>query len=316
MTTSLRKVLITGGCGFIGSNLVIHMLKEHEDIEIVNLDLLTYAADPKNLAAVEQDSRYTFVKGNIASLDDVSQVMKGVECVVHLAAETHVDRSITDPAVFVRTNVLGTYNLLESARKEGVKRFVHISTDEVYGSLGPEGAFTETTSMAPNSPYSASKAGSDMLVRSYFKTFGFPAMITRCSNNYGPHQDKEKLLPLMISNACEDKSLPVYGDGMNVRDWLYVEDHCRAIDLVLYKGAAGEVYNIGGSNEWHNIDIVKLLLKKLGKPESLITFVEDRLGHDRRYAINSSKIRNELGWTPQMTFEQGLQLTIDWYTAG
>ncbi len=311
--TENKTILVTGGCGFIGSNLVIHLLENHQDIRVINLDALTYAADPENLESVEKDPRYTFVKGDIAELSDVRDVMKGVDVVLHLAAETHVDRSITDPSVFVRTNVLGTYNLLECAMKAGVKRFVHVSTDEVYGSLGAEGAFSETTPLAPNSPYSASKAGSDMLARSYFKTYGFPVMITRCSNNYGPRQDREKLLPLMITNACADKNLPVYGDGMNVRDWLYVGDHCRAIELVMEKGVPGEVYNIGGSNEWHNIDIVKLLLKKLGKPETLITFVEDRLGHDRRYAIDSAKIRRELGWAPRMSFEEGLEKTIEFY---
>ncbi|MDZ4243094.1 MAG: dTDP-glucose 4,6-dehydratase, partial [Candidatus Omnitrophota bacterium] len=287
----MKRILVTGGCGFIGSNFVRFMLQAHEDLEIVNLDKLTYAGNRDNLRDMEGDPRYTFVLGDLAELQDVEAAMKGVSEVVHFAAETHVDRSIADPSLFVKANVMGTYHLLESAMRHNVKKFIHVSTDEVYGSLGPTGYFTEETPLAPNSPYSASKAGSDFLVRAYWHTYQFPGVITRCSNNYGPYQFPEKLIPLMITNALADIKLPVYGDGMNVRDWLYVEDHCRAVDAVREKGKPGEVYNIGGNNEWHNIDIVKLLLKTLGKPESLIQFVTDRLGHDRRYAIDASKIK-------------------------
>lgn len=309
----MTKILITGGCGFIGSNFVRYMLKALPEYHIVNLDCLTYAGNPDNLAGIEHNGRYSFIKGDIVSLEDTQKAMEGIDHVVHFAAESHVDRSITGSAIFVKTNVMGTHNLLECALKAGVKRFIHVSTDEVYGSLPEGGYFTETTPLAPNSPYSASKAGSDLLVRAYYETYKFPGIITRCSNNYGPYQFPEKLIPLMITNAMADKKLPVYGDGMNVRDWLYVEDHCKAIDAVLQKGKAGEVYNIGGNNEWHNIDLVKLLLKDLGKPESLIEYVTDRLGHDRRYAIDSSKIQKELGWAPEVTFEAGIKKTIDWY---
>jgi len=309
---AVKTLLVTGGCGFIGSNFVRHMLGQHKDLQIINFDALTYAGNLDNLDDVK-DHRYEFVRGDITSAADVAAVMKKVQFVVHFAAESHVDRSITGPEVFARTNVLGTQILLDHARANSIERFVHVSTDEVYGSLGKEGYFTEETPLAANSPYSASKAGSDLLVRAYHHTFGFPGIITRCSNNYGPYQFPEKLIPLMISNALEDKPLPVYGDGMNVRDWLYVEDHCRAINVVLSKGKAGEVYNIGGHNEWHNIDIVKLILKELGKPESLISFVTDRLGHDRRYAIDAAKIKRELGWEPSVRFEDGIKATIDWY---
>ena len=309
----MKKILITGGYGFIGSNFARYMLKAYPEYHIINFDSLTYAGNRDNLADIEKNPRYTFVKGGIADIEEVRDVMAGVDEVVHFAAESHVDRSIESPAIFVETNVVGTSNLLECAMSAGVKKFVHVSTDEVYGSLPEGGYFTEQTPLSPNSPYSASKAGSDLLARAYYETYKFPGVITRCSNNYGPYQFPEKLIPLMISNALENKPLPVYGDGMNVRDWLYVEDHCRAIDAVLHKGKAGEVYNIGGSNEWHNIDLVKLLLKELDKPESLIKFVKDRLGHDRRYAIDSSKIQRELGWSPQTTFEAGIKKTIDWY---
>ena len=309
----MKKILVTGGYGFIGSNFARYMLKAYPEYHLINFDKLTYAGNRDNLADIERNPRYTFVKGDIADIEEVRGVMAGVDEVVHFAAESHVDRSIESPAIFIETNVTGTSNLLECAMSAGVKKFVHVSTDEVYGSLPEGGYFTEQTPLSPNSPYSASKAGSDLLVRAYYKTYKFPGVITRCSNNYGPYQFPEKLIPLMISNALEDKPLPVYGDGMNVRDWLYVEDHCRAIDAVLHKGKAGEVYNIGGSNEWHNIDLVKLLLKDLGKPESLIKFVKDRLGHDRRYAIDSSKIQKELGWSPRTTFEDGIKKTIAWY---
>ena len=306
-------ILVTGGAGFIGSNFIHYMLGKYSDYKIINFDALTYAGNLDNLKSVENNGNYVFVKGNIANKEDVAKVMQSVDVVVHFAAESHVDRSITGPEIFTTTNVLGTQILLDYAKVNNVKKFVHVSTDEVYGSLGQTGYFTESTPLASNSPYSASKAGSDLVARAYYETYGFPVVITRCSNNYGPYQFPEKLIPLMISNAQEDKSLPVYGDGMNVRDWLYVEDHCSAIDTVLHKGKTGEVYNIGGNNEWHNIDIVKLVLKELGKPESLISFVEDRLGHDRRYAINASKIKNELGWEPSIQFPEGIKKTIQWY---
>ena len=308
-----KALLVTGGCGFIGSNFVRLMMQKYPDYNVVNLDKLTYAGHRENLADIENDSRYQFIHGDITNPDDVQKAMQGVDYVVHFAAESHVDRSIENSAVFVETNVVGTHYLLEQARQQGVEKFVHVSTDEVYGTLGETGFFTETTPLAPNSPYSASKAGSDLLARAYYETYGFPAVITRCSNNYGPYQFPEKLIPLMIHNALKDINLPVYGDGKNVRDWLHVQDHCTALDVVLHKGKAGEVYNIGGNNEWYNIDIVKLILKELGKPESLITFVTDRLGHDRRYAIDSGKIQRELGWSPQTQFEDGIKTTIQWY---
>ncbi|MCA9405807.1 MAG: dTDP-glucose 4,6-dehydratase, partial [Candidatus Omnitrophica bacterium] len=294
-------------------NFVRLMMQKYPDYNVVNLDKLTYAGHRENLADIENDSRYQFIHGDITNPDDVQKAMQGVDYVVHFAAESHVDRSIENSAVFVETNVVGTHYLLEQARQQGVEKFVHVSTDEVYGTLGETGFFTETTPLAPNSPYSASKAGSDLLARAYYETYGFPAVITRCSNNYGPYQFPEKLIPLMIHNALKDINLPVYGDGKNVRDWLHVQDHCTALDVVLHKGKAGEVYNIGGNNEWYNIDIVKLILKELGKPESLITFVTDRLGHDRRYAIDSGKIQRELGWSPQTQFEDGIKTTIQWY---
>jgi len=308
-----KKILITGGCGFIGSNFIRFMFNKYNDYKLVNLDALTYAGNQDNLEDLNDHKNYSFIKGDIVNMDDVKKTMDGVDLVVHFAAESHVDRSITGPEVFVETNVRGTLNLLQVARAANVEKFVHVSTDEVYGSLGKTGKFTEETPLAANSPYSASKAGSDMMVRAYFETYGFPAIITRCSNNYGPYQFPEKLIPLMITNALNDEKLPVYGDGMNVRDWLYVEDHCSAIDVVLHKGNDGEVYNIGGNNEEHNIDIVKLILKQLGKREELISYVEDRLGHDRRYAIDSSKIAKDLGWKPKTTFDEGIKDTIQWY---
>jgi len=316
----MKKILVTGGAGFIGSNFILHILKNRNDCSVVNFDLLTYAGNLDNLNEINNDSRYKFVKGDICDNAAVKKLFEeeNFDYAVHFAAESHVDKSITGPAQFVITNVLGTQVLLQAAREAwgddyGSKRFVHVSTDEVYGTLGKTGLFTETTPLAPNSPYSASKAGSDLLVRSYFETFGFPALITRCSNNYGPFQFPEKLIPLMITNALAGKPLPVYGDGMNVRDWLYVCDHCSAIETVLFKGVLGEVYNIGGNNEKYNIDIVKIILAELGKPESLITYVKDRLGHDRRYAIDSSKIQRELGWSPSVVFENGIRDTIKWY---
>jgi dTDP-glucose 4,6-dehydratase len=325
----MRNILVTGGAGFIGSNFIHYMLGKYNDIKIVNLDALTYSGNLENLKSIENDPRYTFVKGDICDRNFLEKVFKeyDIDTVVNFAAETHVDRSIVDPRIFVVTNILGTQTLLDVAKdnwkmypkdkynreyKKGV-RFLHISTDEVYGALGPSGKFTETTPLAPNSPYSASKASADMLVRAYYVTYGMPVNITRCSNNYGPYQFPEKLIPLMINNCLNNKPLPVYGDGLQVRDWLFVEDHCSAIDVVLNKGVVGEIYNIGGNNEKANIDIVKLIIQMLGKSEDLITYVADRPGHDRRYAIDNTKITTYLGWTPAYTFEKGMELTIEWY---
>lgn len=307
------KLLITGGAGFIGSNFVLHMADKYPSYELINLDLLTYCGNLENLTAVQDNPRYHFVQGDIADAALVRELMAGVDAVVHFAAESHVDRSITDPGVFVRTNVLGTHVLLDAARDAGVQKFVHVSTDEVYGSLGPTGLFHETTPLAPNSPYSASKAGSDLLVRAYHETFGLDVNITRCSNNYGPYQFPEKLIPLMIQRALQDQPLPIYGDGLNIRDWLHVADHCQAIDLVLHKGRAGDVYNVGGNNERTNIEIVQTILGLLDKPEHLMTFVEDRKGHDRRYGIDATKLREELGWEPQYAFDSGIRQTVQWY---
>ena len=309
-----NKLLVTGGAGFIGSNFIRYMFQTYPDIAIINLDALTYAGNPDNLTGLSGRYRYTFCHGDITDGKTVDGILEqGVDAVVNFAAESHVDRSITDPGIFVRTNVLGTQVLLDGARKFGLRKYLQVSTDEVYGTLGKEGYFTEETPLSPNSPYSASKAGADLLVRAYHETFGLNVNITRCSNNYGPRQFPEKLIPLMIQNAMEDKPLPVYGDGLNIRDWLYVEDHCRAIDRVLRNGESGQVYNIGGNNEKTNIEIVSLILEKLGKPKSLITFVKDRPGHDRRYAIDSDKIRRDLGWAPRYSFESGMEQTIDWY---
>lgn len=310
----LMKVLITGGAGFIGSNFVHYMVRKYSNYQIINLDALTYAGNLENVKDVENEANYRFVKGDITDRELIESLFEeGIDAVVNFAAESHVDRSIADPGIFVKTNVQGTQVLLEAAKKYGVRKYVQISTDEVYGTLGETGYFTETTPLAPNSPYSASKAGADLLVRAYHETYGLPVNITRCSNNYGSYHFPEKLIPLMIINALNDRPLPVYGDGLNVRDWLHVEDHCSAIDLVLHKGRNGEVYNIGGNNERTNIEVVKAILRYLNKPESLITFVDDRLGHDRRYAIDATKIREELGWQPKYTFEEGLKKTIDWY---
>lgn len=308
------KLLVTGGAGFIGSNFVLYMLKKYPDYQIVNVDALTYAGNLENLKSIEKNPNHVFVKADILDAAKMDELIgQGVDVVVNFAAESHVDRSIMEPDVFVKTNVLGTQVLLDAARKYNVKKYVQISTDEVYGTLGDTGMFTETTPLAPNSPYSASKTGGDLLVRAYHETFGMNVNITRCSNNYGPYHFPEKLIPLIISNALNDKQLPVYGDGLNIRDWLYVEDHCSAIDLVIHKGISGEVYNIGGNNERTNIQIVEAILEALDKPKSLITYVADRPGHDRRYAIDSTKIRNELGWQPKYHFETGIQKTIAWY---
>ena len=313
-----RTVLVTGGAGFIGSNLIMMLARERPDWRIVNLDALTYAGNLENLTSVENREGYTLVHGDVSRPADARRAFAaagsaGVQAVVHLAAESHVDRSIQSGLPFVQANVVGTQVLLDESRARGVERFVHVSTDEVYGSLGAEGLFTEETPLAPNSPYSASKAASDMLVRAAHATHGFDACITRCSNNYGPYQFPEKLIPLMIANAREDKPLPVYGDGMQIRDWLFVEDHCEAILAVLERGRAGEVYNIGGHNEFPNIEIVRAILAALGKPESLIEYVRDRPGHDRRYAIDAAKIERELGWRPRRTFAAALPETIAWY---
>ncbi len=325
------RLLVTGGLGFIGSNLVRHLLREYPSYEIINLDAETYAGHHENLEDIAYAKNYRFVKGRVEDPQLVDQIVSGklfgrIDGILNLAAESHVDRSIENPSVFIESNVLGTQVLLEAAFRYGLRpgtkpgvnaeytiRYVQISTDEVYGSLGATGLFTEETPLAPNSPYSASKAGADMICRAYFHTFGMPVMITRCSNNYGPYQHPEKLIPLFINNLMNDKQVPVYGDGKNVRDWLHVEDHCRAIALVYHKGAPGEVYNIGGNNERTNMQITRLLLSEIGKGDDLIKYVEDRLGHDRRYAIDSSKIQSELGWNPKHTFETGISETIAWY---
>jgi dTDP-glucose 4,6-dehydratase len=309
------KLLVTGGCGFIGSNFIMHMLESYPDISIINLDLLTYAGNLENLQdAAPYADRYGFVRGDIADRELVcTLVCEKPDAVVNFAAESHVDRSIMDCSTFLRTNVVGAQVLLEACREFGVGRFVQISTDEVYGSLGPDGAFTEEHNLAPNSPYAASKAAADLICRSYHKTHGMDVVITRCSNNYGPFQFPEKLIPLMITNALQDMELPVYGDGMNVRDWIHVQDHCRAIDLALRKGRPGEVYNIGAESEAPNLRIVRHILERLEKPQSLIRFVQDRPGHDRRYAMDASKLKEELAWSPRMSFEEGMDQTICWY---
>jgi dTDP-glucose 4,6-dehydratase len=309
------NVLVTGGCGFIGSNLVHHLRAKRRDWTVVTLDKLTYAGNLENLAALENDPRHVFVKGDICNRELLESVFAGqhIDAVLHLAAESHVDRSILGPEVFIHTNVLGTQVLLEVCKAAKVRRFVMVSTDEVYGSLGAEGRFTETSALEPSSPYSASKAAADLIALAYAHTFGLDVVVTRCSNNYGRYQFPEKLIPLMIVNALHDKPLPVYGDGGNVRDWLHVEDHCDALLAVLERGRAGEVYNIGGGAERKNIDLVRSLLKLLGKGEELIRFVTDRPGHDRRYAIDPTKLRTELGWEPAHTFEQGLAETVRWY---
>jgi len=311
----MKNILVTGGAGFIGSNFINHILKERDDYFIINLDKLTYAGNLENLVESENHKHYRFVKGDICNAELVNYLFEKykIKHVINFAAESHVDRSILGSAIFYQTNVIGTNVLLETARRNEVEKFLQVSTDEVYGSLGAEGLFTETTPLSPNSPYSSSKAGADMMALAFYHTYGMPIVLTRCSNNYGPFQFPEKLIPLMIINSLNDKKLPVYGDGMNVRDWIYVIDHNRAIDLVFEKGRTGEVYNIGASNEMPNIKIIQLILQHLKKSDSLIEYVKDRLGHDRRYAIDSTKIQTELGWKPKFTFEEAIQFTIDWY---
>ncbi len=318
-----RTLLVTGGAGFIGSNLLHLLARERPDLGLVNLDALTYAGNLENLAELERRASYRFVHGDVAAPADVARAFEacaelaagGPIEVAHLAAESHVDRSIHSGLPFVRTNVLGTQVLLDEARARGVRRFLHVSTDEVYGSLGAEGKFREDTPLAPNSPYSASKASSDLLVRAACHTHGFPGIVTRCSNNFGPYQFPEKLIPLSIANATEGRELPVYGDGQNVRDWIYVEDHCEALLAVLERGSPGEVYNIGGSSERRNLQVVEEILRLCQRPRSLIRFVVDRPGHDRRYAIDGSRIERELGWRPRFAFEAALAHTLAWYRA-
>ena len=311
-------IIVTGGAGFIGSNFIRYLRREHPEDRIVCVDKLTYAGSLTNLREVLEDPGFRFVKADICDREAVDALFaeEKPDAVVNFAAESHVDRSIEDPGVFLRTNVLGTQTLLDACRAHGVSRYHQVSTDEVYGDLPldrPDLFFTEETPICTSSPYSASKAGADLLVQAYHRTFGLAVTISRCSNNYGPNQFPEKLIPLMIANCLQDKPLPVYGDGLNVRDWLYVEDHCRAIDLILRRGSAGETYNVGGHNEMRNIDIVRLICRELGKPESLITHVRDRKGHDMRYAIDPAKIHRELGWLPQTSFAEGLRRTIRWY---
>ena len=314
----MRTYLVTGGAGFIGSNFLYHMLEAHPGCRMVCMDSLTYAGNIETLVPLKDNPDLVFVRADIRDKEQVSRVfeMYSPDVVVNFAAESHVDRSIKDPQIFLETNIIGTSVLMDASIKQGVERFHQVSTDEVYGDLPidrPDLFFTEDTPLHTSSPYSSSKAGADLLAMAYHRTYGLPVTISRCSNNYGPYQFPEKLIPLMISKALRNEPLPVYGDGMNVRDWLYVEDHCRAIDLILQKGRVGEVYNVGGHNEMYNIDIVKLILQKLGRSEDLITYVTDRKGHDRRYAIDPAKIHHDLGWLPETKFRDGIVRTIDWY---
>ena len=309
----MTTLLVTGGAGFIGSCFIRHELKKHPNYKIINLDALTYCGNIENLKDVENNPNYKFVHGNICDKKLVRDLVSESDCVINFAAESHVDNSIKRPEIFIETNVQGTLNLLQASKEIGVERYLQVSTDEVYGTLGKTGYFYETTPLAPNSPYSASKASADMLVRAYRETYGLPTLNTRCSNNYGPYQYPEKLIPFFISQLLKGEKVPVYGDGLNVRDWLYVYDHCEAIDVVLHRGKLGEVYNIGGHNEKTNMEITHLILDAMGKDESSIKYVEDRLGHDRRYAIANDKITSELGWEPSITFEEGIKLTIEWY---
>jgi dTDP-glucose 4,6-dehydratase len=308
------KVLVTGGAGFIGANFVRLILAQHPDDEIINLDLLTYAGNLENLEGLEPNPRYRFVRGDIADRALVSSLLaKGVDTIVNFAAESHVDRSIDDPDAFLHTNVAGTLALLECARRAGVQRFVQVSTDEVYGSLGSSGLFSETSPLQPNSPYAASKAAADLLALSFRATYAVPVVVTRCSNNFGPYQFPEKVIPLFVTNLLDDQAVPLYGDGLNVRDWIHVEDHCAAIDAVLRRGRPGEVYNIGARNERTNRELTELILAELGKPDTLVRYVSDRLGHDRRYAVDPTKIERELGWRPRHAFAPALRATIAWY---
>ncbi len=309
----MKTLLVTGGAGFIGSCFVRHILKKYPDYKVINLDALTYAGNIENLDDVKDNPNYKFVHGNICDKKLVAEIVNEVDYIINFAAESHVDRSITGPEIFIDTNVKGTLNLLQCAKNSKIKRYLQVSTDEVYGTLGKTGYFYETTPLAPNSPYSASKASADMLVRAYYETYKMPCLTTRCSNNYGPYQYPEKLIPFFISQLLKGEKVTVYGDGLNVRDWLYVYDHCEAIDTVLHKGRIGEVYNIGGHNEKTNMEITHLILDAMGKDESSIKYVQDRLGHDRRYAISNDKITSELGWKPSVTFEEGIKITIDWY---
>jgi len=309
----LGRILVTGGCGFIGSSFVRHVLTHNAAERIVNLDLLTYAGDPDNLADVAADPRYEFVRGDICDFPLAASLMRRVDAAVNFAAESHVDRSIAEPAPFIHTNILGTQVLLDAARETGLRRFVQVSTDEVYGSLGPAGRFTEDSPLSPNSPYSASKAAADMLVRAYRQTYGLPVIVTRCANNYGPRQFPEKLIPLFVTNLLEGRPATLYGDGLQVRDWIHVDDHCEALVAVLERGRPGEIYNIGARCELSNLDLTRLLLAELGKDQSLITFVADRPGHDRRYAIDNTKLCSELGWRPRTSFPEGLRRTVRWY---
>ncbi|WP_027193280.1 dTDP-glucose 4,6-dehydratase [Megalodesulfovibrio gigas] len=316
------RLLVTGGCGFIGANYLYYLFETDPDCVVVNLDKLTYAGNLLSVTPLEErhgvkhgDGRYVFAHGDIADAELVTRLVEEhrIEAIVNFAAESHVDRSINDPTPFMTTNILGAQNLLQVARAMKLERIVHVSTDEVYGTLGPDGKFTEATPLAPNSPYSASKAAADLLCRAWFHTYNTPVVVTRCSNNYGPFQFPEKLIPLMITKAKADQPLPVYGDGQNVRDWIYVRDHCRGVDLALRKGTPGEAYNFGGNAEKTNIDVVKTILTALGKPESLITYVQDRPGHDRRYAMDYSLAERTLGFTPEYTFTRGIQETLTWY---
>lgn len=308
------KLLVTGGAGFIGSNFIHYILKKYPAYEVINLDALTYAGDKNSLIDVENNPRYTFVHGSICDRTLVDEFMEKVDAVINFAAESHVDRSIKNPEVFIMTNIIGTYTLLESALNHNKKRFHHISTDEVYGSLSPTGApFSETTPYDPRSPYSASKASSDHLVSSYFHTYGLPITISNCSNNYGPYHFPEKLIPLAITNILTDKKIPIYGDGSQIRDWLYVEDHCRAIDMILHKGVLGETYCVGGDSEYTNKDLLRMIVSIMDKDETVFEYVTDRPGHDKRYAINFSKINNDLGWEPLVDITKGLEKTVSWY---
>jgi dTDP-glucose 4,6-dehydratase len=311
----MKNILVTGGAGFIGSNFVAMVLAEHPECRLINLDKLTYAGNLQNLAGLLENENHVFIKGDICDGSLVDELIDkyDIEAIINFAAESHVDRSIVAPKVFIETNVTGTLTLLEAARDKNIDRFIQISTDEVYGSLGSQGKFTETTPYGPNSPYSASKAAADHLVRAFGRTWGLNYNITNCSNNYGPYQFPEKMIPLMINNALGDKDLPVYGDGLYVRDWLYVYDHCTAVWKVLAEAESGQTYNVGGCNEKTNLEVIEIILERLGKPSSLIKHVKDRPGHDRRYAIDSSKMMSELGWKPSVTFEQGIEKTIDWY---